>query len=58
MIDEFGSRLLMEVFNRMTAKQKNDVGDELAQQIAGFMVTNGYKFVFDKWYLQEEPKSE
>lgn len=53
-----GSRLLMEVFNRMTYAQKKKVPPELSLEIGDFMVKNGYRFVFNKWYLQAEPDSE
>jgi hypothetical protein len=55
MIDPEGSELLMEVFNRMTDRQKGKMPSVTALRIADFMVKNGYRFVFDKWYLQEAP---
>ncbi len=57
MLDEQGSQLLMELFNRMTVKQKNNVPDHIAAQIGDFMFLNGYRLVFNKWYLQEQPKT-
>ena len=53
--DEQGSRLLMEVFNRMTLKQRAEVPEDLAHEIGDFMYVNGYNFVFDRWYLQAAP---
>ena len=55
MLDATGSRLLMEVFNRMTLKQKKSVPPDTSLEIGDFMVQNGYRFVFNKWYLQADP---
>ena len=55
MIDTTGSRLLMELFNRMTQKQLLSVPKDLSLEIGDFMVQNGYRFTFNKWYLQAEP---
>lgn len=49
------SRLMMELFNRMTHDQKMSVLEEDAHKISGFLVANGYRLVFGRWYLQEEP---
>ncbi len=54
-IDTEISRLMMELFNRMTNKQKESVSDVDALKIGDFMVQNGYRWVFNKWYLQAEP---
>lgn len=56
MIDVETSRLMMELFNRMTVKQKNNVDSEDAGKICDFMVANGYRLAFNKWYLQAEPR--
>lgn len=58
MLDAVGSRLLMEVFNRMTFKQKKSVPKKLALEIGDFMVQNGYRLVFNRWYLQAEPNAD
>ena len=50
-----GSELLAEVFNRMTTKQKNSVPPKVAERIGHFMVDNGYRLVFSRWYLQTPP---
>ena len=55
MIDATGSRLLMELFNRMTVKQLKNVPKDLCLEIGDFMVQNGYRMVFNKWYLQAKP---
>lgn len=55
LIDAEGSELLAEVFNRMTIEQKNSVSPEIAERIGNFMVKNGYRIVFTRWYLQAEP---
>lgn len=58
LINAEGSELLAEVFNRMTADQKNAVPSETAGRIGQFMVANGYRIVFTRWYLQELPKAD
>ncbi|MCK5604906.1 hypothetical protein KAR91_23655 [Candidatus Pacearchaeota archaeon] len=55
MIDATGSRLMMELFNRMTIKQLKAVPPVLSLEIGDFMVQNGYRIVFNRWYLQAEP---
>ena len=54
-INEEGSELLAEVFNLMTKEQKESVPEDKAKRIGEFMFLNGYRFVFDRWYLQAEP---
>lgn len=51
-----GSRVMMELFNRMPVAALKAVPEDIAKQIGDFMVSNGYRFVFDRWYLQAEPK--
>ncbi len=58
MIDAEGSELLAEVFNKMTTEQKNSIAPEMAARIGDFMVKNGYRLVFTRWYLQEPPAKE
>lgn len=55
MIDAEGSELLAEVFNKMTIEQKNSIEPEIAERIRKFMANNGYRIVFNRWYLQEPP---
>lgn len=55
MIDAEGSKLLAEVFNRMTTTQKNSIPGEVAGCIGRFMAKNGYRLVFARWYLQAPP---
>jgi hypothetical protein len=55
MTDAEGSELLAEVFNRMTMEQKNSVPGDVAERIGRFMVKNGYRLVFTRWYLQAPP---
>lgn len=55
MIDEEISRLMMELFNIMSFDEKKSVSKEDSLKIGDFMVQNGYRFVFDRWYLQAEP---
>jgi len=55
MIDAEISRLMRELFSRMTVEQKKSVSPEDSLKISNFMVQNGYRFVFDNWYLQAEP---
>lgn len=52
-----GSALMMELFNRMPIKAlRDDVPEDVQKRIGDFMVANGYRLVFDRWYLQAEPK--
>jgi hypothetical protein len=55
-INAEGSRLMMELFNRMPVKALKEVPENIAKSIGDFMVANGYRFVFDRWHLQAEPK--
>ena len=55
MIDEEGSRLLMELFNRMPTKQLQKVDKDISLEIGAFMYKNGYRMVFNRWYLQAPP---
>lgn len=55
-INAEGSRLMMELFNRMPVKALKEVPENIARSIGDFMVANGYRFVFDRWHLQAEPK--
>lgn len=57
MKEEEISRLMMELFNRMTEEQKLDVSGDDSIKIGDFMAQNGYRFVFGRWYLQAEPTS-
>lgn len=57
MIDAEGSELLADVFNRMTKEQKHGVPEDKAKRIGEYMSQNGYRLVFDKWYLQAEPSA-
>lgn len=51
-----GSELMMELFNRMPIESLKSVPEPIAKRIGKFMVDNGYRFVFDRWYLQADPK--
>lgn len=55
MIDAEGSELMAEVFNVMTTEQKNSVPGDVAERIGRYMVKNGYRLVFERWYLQAKP---
>lgn len=51
-----GSSLFAELFNRMPVKElKESVPIEIAKRIGDFMVSQGYRMVFDRWYLQAKP---
>jgi len=55
MIDPEGSALLAEVFNRMTDEQKNTLPEDIIDRLCKFIVKNGYRLVFGRWYLQDRP---
>lgn len=55
MIDEEGSSLLAEVFNRMTDEQKNHLPPDITKRIVHFVIKNGYRLVFGRWYKQARP---
>lgn len=55
-INAEGSRLMMELFNRMPVEELNKVPGDIAKRIGEFMDANGYRLVFDRWYLQHAPK--
>ena len=57
MSDKEGSELLAALFNRMTKKQKISVPQPMCDRISRFMVDNGYRIVFGRWYLQAEPRT-
>jgi len=50
-----GAEFLAEVFNRLTQEQKLSVPQEAAGRLGAFMVRNGYRIVFGRWYLQAAP---
>ena len=50
-----GAEFLAEVFNRLTQEQKLSVPQEVAGRLGAFMVRNGYRIVFGRWYLQAAP---
>jgi hypothetical protein len=50
-----GAALLAALFKVLTLKQKNSVPPEFAEQLGRFMFRNGYRVVFNNWYLQAEP---
>lgn len=58
MIDREASELMAELFNRMYFEQKKNVPPDIAIRIGDFMIENGYKFIFGRWYLQDEPKEK
>lgn len=55
-INAEGSQVMMELFNRMPIAALKAVPEDIAKRVGDFMVANGYRFVFDRWYLQAEPK--
>lgn len=58
LVNAEGSALLAILFNDMTVKEKMDVPADLRRRITDFMVANGYRFVFGRWYLQADPIKE
>jgi len=50
-----GAALLAALFKVLTLKQKNSVLPEFAAQLGRFMFRNGYRVVFNDWYLQAKP---
>ena len=55
---ENAAELFAFLFNEMTREQKKSVPDEKIVKITKYMVENGYRFVFECWYLQQPPKEE
>ena len=53
-MDKEGSELMAELFNRMDMEQKKNVPPDIAIRVGDFMIKNGYRLVFNKWYLQAE----
>lgn len=47
---------MAELFNRMPIEALKDVPALIAKRIGDFMIANGYRIVFDRWYLQADPK--
>ena len=58
MINPEVSKLMAEIFNRLDHKQKASIPEDKAKRIGDFMVENGYRFAFDRWYLQEDPAQQ
>jgi len=50
------SELMAELFNRMPIEALKNVPEPIAVRIGDFMIANGYRIVFDRWYLQAEPR--
>ena len=44
--------MLSELFNRMTVEQLKAVPSAIAERIGEFMLRQGYRLVFDRWYKQ------
>lgn len=55
-VNAVGSKLMMELFNLMPIKALAEVPADIAERISNFMVENGYRMVFDRWYIQAEPR--
>jgi len=55
-IDKEGSTIIAVMFNDMSFDDKKEVSPEWASRIGVYMQNNGYRFVFNKWYLQAEPR--
>lgn len=53
--DKEGSRLMTILFNMMTLEQKKLVPDHIAKRITRYAEFNGYRMVFNRWYLQAKP---
>lgn len=49
---------MMELFNRMSIEALKGVPEPIAKRIGDFMLANGYRLVFDRWYLQARPIDE
>lgn len=50
------AKLFAEFFNTMpVAALRDDVPAEMQKRIGAFMFSEGYRLVFDRWYLQAEP---
>lgn len=58
LVNAEGSELLAYLFNGMTTQEKMDVPEDKRKRITDFMVANGYRFVFGRWYLQADPIKE
>jgi hypothetical protein len=54
-INAEASELLAELFNRMPIKELQAVPEPLARRVGEFMVANGYRMVFNRWYKQADP---
>lgn len=52
------SRLIADTFNLLTREQMIAVPCDTRQKVASFLRENGYRFVFGRWYLQENPLNE
>lgn len=55
LVNAEGAELFAYVFNDMTVKEKMEVPKDKRDRITKFMVANGYRFVFGRWYLQADP---
>lgn len=55
MIDREGARMLADVYNTMSDKQVVDMPADLIKQHSDFLIRNGYRLVFGRWYLQPRP---
>ena len=58
LVNAEGSALLALLFNDMTTQEKMEVPADKRERITNFMVANGYRFVFGRWYLQADPIKE
>lgn len=51
-----GSELLSELFNRVPIETLKSIPEPIRERISKFMTDNGYRFVFNRWFLQADPK--
>jgi hypothetical protein len=49
------SELVGDFFNNLPVQALKNIPVPIATRIGKFMFANGYRLVFDKWYLQDEP---
>jgi hypothetical protein len=55
LVHKEGSALMAELFNRCPIENLKAVPQEIAIRIGNFLVANGYRIVFNRWYLQADP---
>lgn len=55
MRDREGAGMLADVYNHLSDEQKINIPVNILRQHSDFLINNGYRLVFGRWYFQRRP---